>query len=138
MAKYLSYTLATLLIVALTIGCNGILDSSQTNCDSAGEAQLQPGFGTHWVSVELNNEIRYEAFLDAGPPAARTLVSLLPESPQESHRLVVRWVPIDGNKPVSSYEKWLSFDQSTGYQIGIDALGNTIQVIIQAGPVGHV
>ena len=130
--------MAALLLVTLGIGCTGILDNSQTGGDIAVETQLQHGFAAHWVSVELNHEIRYEAFLNADAPATRPLVRLVPESPRESHHLFIRWVPINGNIPAGSYERRLSLDQSRSYEIGIDARGNTIQVIIQSSPIGHV
>ena len=92
---------------------------------------LEPGLARHWVSVELNGETWFQTYLGTtngrvGPPANFSL-----DLPRGRHHLLVRWVPIDGDRPAHIANNDIELGSSKAYNLGLVIAASSLHVAVR-------
>ncbi len=136
---------AVLLLGVLMAGCSNALDADTQEDDTdnqeglvAAEVHLQQGLEGHWVSVELNGDVRFQARLDSLVPFAGPLAVFRLDVPRGTHQLLIRWVPTDGDRQARISIVDIQLDQAEFYYLGLNVSGNSIQVAVQESPFLYV
>jgi len=129
---------AALLLGLMVAGCDGVIDAEDQAELVTAEVHLQQGFEGHWVSVELNGDVHFQAHLDPLVPLAGPLAVFRLDVPSGTHQLLIRWVPTDGDRQAHLSSVSIRLDQGEYYYLGINAAENSVQVAIQESPFMYV
>ncbi len=129
---------AVLLLGVLMAGCSNVLDADGQDDLAAAEVHLQQGLEGHWVSVELNGDVRFQARLDSAVPFSGPLAIFRLDVPRGTHQLLIRWVPTDGDRQARISIVDIQLDQAEFYYLGLTVSGNSIQVAVQESPFLYV
>ncbi len=129
---------AVLLLGVLVAGCGSVIDADAQENLVATEVHLQQGFEGHWVSVELNGDVHFQARLDSAAPLAGPLAVFNLDVPQGTHQLLIRWVPIDGDRQACISSVNIKLDQTEYYYLGLTASKNSLHIAVQESPFLYV
>jgi len=129
---------AALLLGLLVAGCDEVIDADNQAELVTAEVHLQQGFEGHWVSVELNGDVHFQAHLDPLVPLAGPLAVFRLDVPGGTQQLLIRWVPIDGDRQARIYMENIRLSQGEYYYLGINATESSVQVAVQEDPFMYV
>jgi len=139
---------AALLLGLLVAGCDNVTNAEDQEDDVisaegqeelvTAEVHLQEGFEGHWVSVELGDDVHFQARLDSLVPFAGPQAVFRLDVPRGTHQLLIRWVPTDGDRQARISILDIQLDQAEFYYLGLTVSGNSIQVAVQESPFLYV
>lgn len=136
--KNVKHATVALLMWVMAAGCGNLLDTDYQENLVAAEVHLQQGFEGHWVSVELNGEVRFQGRLDTAVPLAGPMAVFCLDVPRGTHQLLIRWVPTDGDCQAHISTVDLRLDQAEFYYVGLIASEGSMQAIVQESPFLYV
>lgn len=129
---------AALLLGLLIAGCDDVIDAEGQAELVTAEVHLQQGFEGHWVSVELDGDVHFQAHLDPQIPLAGPLAVFRLDVPVGTQQLLIRWVPTDGDRQARIYMENIRLNQGEYYYLGINATESSVQVAVQEDPFMYV
>jgi len=129
---------AGLLFGILVTGCGDATEVTGQENLVITEVHLQQGFEKHWVSVEVDGNVRFKACLDSGAPLAGPLALFSLDLPRGSHTLAIRWVPTDGDRPAYLHSTDIMLGNGEACYLGLTVSDNTLEVVIQEIPFAYV
>ncbi|MFB0515693.1 MAG: hypothetical protein ACETWG_03705 [Candidatus Neomarinimicrobiota bacterium] len=129
---------AAVLVGLLMIGCGGIFDTTGQEDLVATEVHLQQGFEQHWVSVEVDGNVRFKAFLDSNAPLVGPLALFSLDLPRGHHRLVIRWVPTDGNRQAYMHSTDFTLGKGDTCYLRLTVSNNILDMLVQESPFAYV
>ncbi len=129
---------AALLLGMLVVGCGSFLDTADQEDLVVAEVHLQQGFERHWVSVGVDGDVRFQAYLDSSVPYAGPLSTFTLDLPRGSHHLVIRWVPKNGNRAAHMQSTVITLEPGEVYYLGFTVSDDHMEVVIQDDPFPYV
>jgi len=129
---------AVLLLGLFVAGCGSIIDADSQENLVATEIHFQQGFEGHWVSVELNGDVHFQARLNSAASLAGPLAVFRLDIPPGAHHLLIRMVPTNGNRRARISRIDVQLDQTEFYYLGLTASKNSINIAVQESPFLYV
>lgn len=136
--KNVKLATVALLMWVVAAGCGNLLDTDCQENLVATEVHLQQGFEGHWVSVELNGDVRFQGHLDSAVPLAGPMAVFHVDVPKGTHQLLIRWVPTDGDRRARISTVDIQLDQAEFYYVGLIVSEDSMQAIVQESPFLYV
>ncbi|UCD37800.1 MAG: hypothetical protein JSW54_13425 [Fidelibacterota bacterium] len=121
----------------LAAGCGRMITSDAPENLVVAEVHFQKGFERHWVSVELDGDVHFEGYLDRRSQT-EPLATFYLDIPHDSHQIVVRWVPTDGNQAAQLSTLDIPPSPRESCYLGLTVLGNSILIRVQEDPFRYV
>ena len=136
--KNVNLSTVALLMWVVAAGCGNLLDTDYQENLVTAEVHLQQGFEGHWVSLELNGEVRFQGHLDSAVPLAGPVAVFHVDVPKGIHQLLIRWVPTDGDRRARISTVDIQLDQAEFYYVGLIVSEGSMQAIVQESPFLYV
>ena len=125
------YITVGLVLATLALSCERLPSGYVPAGSVVAEVSLAPGLAKHWVSVEVDGEIRFQSYLAATNGPVGPLAGFSLDLHRGTHHLLVRWVPTDGDLPARIANNDVALSSSKAYDLGLVIAASSLQLAVR-------
>ncbi len=119
-----------IVLAGLSSACNSLTSPVDPAATMAVEVQLRAGLERNWVSVALNGEVRFQAFLDGSSPKGIPTASFSLDLPHGENNLLILWVPTNGNHQVGRVSNDMRLGPEESRVLALSPSGPVLQIAV--------